>query len=385
MQPNTRPGLVAANLHYFRQLLRSRHSELIDYSQLFTVPGYIDYNHKVKLNAMFSSRPFGMPMDRRPGQRSPLHVTIMRPWQLPRTSESLSQVLDQRAQELLARPGPINMLWSGGQDSTAMVTALATQCDQHDRLRLLYTPFSIYENASFFDWLRQRWPRIDIVDLSGSVYLDIDLDGTWVTGHGADELMGSLDRSFFEQGPCTHVDRPWQDFVSERCSDQDFVDQCKVFFESAGRPITSLLHARWWFYACCKLQHLNTVNALLFGSKTRVDLDNFLAFYDCDSFESWTWHNLDSVIEDVTDYKTWKKCLRRYVHQHWPDQNYLDNTEKTNSVQLVYYRLKKEWLNDLHWIGILDTGEIVRTPNLPLFSQREWHNTYQGRYDYLWQ
>jgi uncharacterized protein YeaC (DUF1315 family) len=233
--------------------------------------------------------------------------------------------------------------------------------------------------------LSQNFPDIELIDISGDIYLNMVLDGTYVTGHGADELMGSLDKSFFDQGAQTNVLRPWKDFFVEQQLDTDFIDWSTEFFSGAHRPVQNLLHARWWFYTCCKLQYLNTVNSLLFGTNQSVDLDNFLAFYDCDIFESWAWHNLDSVIEDSTDYSTWKKCLRRYVYQKWPDDDYLHHTQKVNSIQLVIYRLKKQWLNDTHWIGILETGQVLRTPNLPLFSMKEWQLTYNGRYDYLWQ
>ena len=49
----------------------------------------------------------------------------------------------------------INLCWSGGIDSTCMLTAFLKNTLHIDQLRVLYTPFSVYENRDFFNYLNK--------------------------------------------------------------------------------------------------------------------------------------------------------------------------------------------------------------------------------------
>jgi hypothetical protein len=63
--------------------------------------------------------------------------------------------------------------------------------------------------------------------------------------------------------------------------------------------------------------------------------------------------------------------------------DYLENSVKKDSIQFGNYRLKKTELLDLRWICILEDATVISTPNLPLFSKKEFDNKYGTTLDYL--
>jgi hypothetical protein len=377
------PLLLSVNEQYFFHLLDWRNLLYRQVGSLARVQGFPEYNHLIDINSIFSNHPVGDPVDRTGTVKGLLNFCISRPWQPPTQNQSINDVFESRVKFYISQNCYIDLFWSGGTDSTAMVVAFLKHAEDLSQVRLVYSPYSLYENRDFFDFVTTAFPNLETIDISGDVYLDTIFDGIIVTGHGGDEFTASLDQSFFDQVGASVLQQDWRSFFYSKSADSNLVDFCEEYFLKSGRPINTVLEARWWFYAVAKSHVYGARDVSFMFNQPNVSINQFSCFFDCDEFENYMWHNTDKIIEPGRGYNTYKKFLRQYIYDFDKNSNYLENTVKLSSGQFQWYRKKKIELLDLRWIFILEDATVVRTKNLPLLSQKEFNNIYGTNLDYL--
>lgn len=340
---------------------------------LFKIQGFDSYNHLLDVNSMFSNNPNFDPVDRTGMVRGPIRYSAERPWTIPISEITLESALEKRVTELCAIQGKINLFWSGGIDSTTIVVSFLQYAPDLGQLRVIYSPWSTYEHPDFFRLL-QTIPGIELVDTSGEIYLDFDLDGIFVSGNASDEIHASLDESFFQQYGYDFLSTPWRDFFYGRLPDDRFIGFCEQHFSASGRDINTVLEARWWFYASTKLTSiLNNWNLAFFlTDHNRFDPKRLIGFFDCEHYERFIYFNIDKIIQD-SNYASWRQFLKDYCFRYDGFNEWRVNKSKFHSSQLLVYEYKKQILNDSRYLMLLDDGTRVSTPNLPLFSNKEWN------------
>jgi hypothetical protein len=379
----SKPLLRSVNDQYFFRLLDWRKLSYKKVGALNRVSGFSEYNHLIDINTIFSKHPFGDPVDRTGTVKGLLNFSVPRAWQIPTHNQHIHDVFESRVKFYTSQNCQINLFWSGGTDSTAMVVAFLNHATDLSQIQLIYSPYSLYENRDFFDFVTKTFPTLSTLDISGEVYLNNVFDGIVVTGHGGDEFTASIDQSFFEQVGAAGLQQDWRSFFQARSADSKLIEFCEDYFSKSGRPINTVLEARWWFYTAAKSHVFGSLDISFMFNQPALRVGNFSSFFDCAEFESYMWHNIDKIIEPSGDYKTYKKFLRQYIYEFDKNTDYQENTVKMNSSQLRLYRWKKMELLDLRWLFILDDASVVRTKNLPLLSQKEFDNTYGTSLDYL--
>lgn len=378
---NPQPLTVWSN-HWYLPFIMEWRGMTNSQTSWITVPdGFADYRGLVDINTMFSSEPKGDPLDRTGTLKLPLRYAIPRPWERPASPISLEEALQSRVKEIESRDQRINLMWSGGIDSTALVNAFLTFGSDGKKLRILYSPFSQYEHPEYLELLRSR--NIETVDISGTVYLDNYFDGVFVTGDAGDESHASIDQSFLEEFGYGVLSQPWRDFFWRRKPDQQFMDFCERYFKLPGMDIDSVLQARWWYYINSKAYCIWSAKLQFWSDYPDFTPDMLIPFYDCGPWERYIAHNLDRIMPEER-YSSWKKDLRDFSLKHDNLRTYHETKKKTNSRQLWFYTLKKRTLKNLHALFILEDGTRVATANLPLFSKREYTAAYGDTLDYLW-
>jgi hypothetical protein len=380
-------NLVKINPEYFQHIIHWKGYECVPTKGnggLYKISGFDSYNKMLEINEIFSSQPRHFPVDRTLNISPPLKIKIRRPWQTPTIQLSLSEALEQRVKSIEQQwPNKkINVFWSGGVDSTAVVTAFLSNLSDHSQLRILYSPYSYYEHPAYLDFLK-KFTQVELIDISGPIYLNTQFDGMFVTGDSGDETHASLDQSFFETFGFEVLQKSWHDFFYAQNPNSNFIEFCEQYFSRSGIPIHTVLEARWWFYINSKL------NCMLFNKfPFWLDYPNFnfnqvQGFFDCAEFESYIAYNINSIMPN-RDYKSWKTPLKDYCYQFDSINDWHQNKKKVNSSQLNFYIDKKTILKNLQYIYILEDGTRIHTANLPWVSKQEFNNKYSTTLDYLW-
>ena len=344
--------------------------------------GFDLYNNLITINSFFSTEPKFHPQDRTELAHGAVKFASVRAWKAPVTQIDLATAMQQRVKEITDYKVPVNIMWSGGIDSTSVLVAFIKYAPDLKQCRVIYSPWSCYEHPDFFQLLRTM-PDIELVDISGTTYLDLQLDGIYVSGNTGDEMHASLDKSFFDAVGFDGLQRSWQDFFVSKGASDKLIEFCEKHFDAAGKDIVTVLDARWWFYASCKLTSVLYANDLtmLCSSNRLFDPQRLVGFFDSDSYESYIYFNTDKIIPS-DNYATWKQHLKNFCFEFDGLENWCKNKTKFHSAQTRIYGLKKQLLNNQRALLWLEDGSSVITPSLPFFSKNEW-DSVKDPYQYL--
>ena len=376
-----KPLIVHSNHLYFDKILtwQGRVAESIGNIHKFTNAN--NYNYLVDINKIFSTSPNGHPIDRTGFASCPVEFHIDRVWTVPTQQKTLDQAFRERVSKLTSSQQKINIMWSGGIDSTAMVTAFLKHAEDKNQLRILYSPWSTYEHPGYIDFIKKSH-NIELVDISGDIYVNTQFDGIFITGDGGDELNASLDESFFTNHGYEAMFTSWKDFFYKQNSDDKFINFCENHFSQSGREINTVLEARWWFYTICKNNFILRCKQLpFFVDYTNFNVDIVQGFYNCCEYEEFIYWNTDQIISGP-EYKFWKQHLKSYCYEFDGFENWYNTKSKFTSSQTGRYSSKKIILKNLEVIMILSDNTLLKTPNLPFLSHKEYKE-HCGNFDYL--
>jgi hypothetical protein len=368
-----KPLVRSVNPAYSKQLLQYNNFDIVEsVGVLHKIKGFDNYNQLLNINSVFSNNPRFDPVDRTNRVLGPVLFSPVRPWCVPTVELSLEAALEHRVVNICQSAQKINLLWSGGIDSTAIVVAFLKHAPDLQQCRVIYSPWSTYEHPEFFNLLKSI-SSIELVDISGEFYLTCDLDGVFVSGNSSDEAHASLDQSFFDQYGYEFLSTPWKDFFYSKRPDHEFIEFCEQHFVAAGRDIHTVLEARWWFYISSKLTSILNHNDLAFFTSGPSEFDpaRLIGFFDCDAYEQFIYFNIDQLICS-DNYAAWRQFLKDYCYRYDGFNEWRTNKTKFSSRQMHIYTLKKQTLNDTRNLLLLDNGQRVATPSLPLFSATEW-------------
>lgn len=359
--------------------------EILPIGKIYFVNGFPEFNHLVTLNGIFSNYPRFNIVDRTQTVKNPINHYVGRPWAIPDQKITLDQAAQSRVNDIVnMHSGTITVLWSGGIDSTFIVTAFLKHRPRDCRLRVLYSPWSTYEHPAYLDFLKTH-DDVECVDISGEVYMSLDHDdAVYVVGDGGDESHASLDESFIESHGWEVLNQSWVEFFKKLGHSEEFIEFCKKFFSHSGRPIDTVLEARWWFYLICKFDGTFSETKIPFFTNNNggTEISKLIRFFDTDHYQKFIYFNTDKIVAD-SDYTSWRQILKDYCCEFDGLVEWKNTHRKVNSRQFMFYSLKKLSLTDQRWLMILEDGTRIATPSLPLFSAKEFRNRYGNTLDYL--
>jgi hypothetical protein len=361
----------------FKHLLRYHGIPASDSAQP-RVDGYTEYNFLVDANACFSTQPSGDIVDRSQQVNQPWRMWVHRPWQVPTTNPTLDDCFRNCVTSLTQSNKKVNLFWSGGIDSTSMLVGFLKHAPNLAQLRIIYSQNSVRENPNFYNMLVQT--NIELAENIGTRYLTQNYDGIFISADGADDLTASLDDSFYEELGFDSIHKPWQDLFYQRTGNSDFVDFYQQFTQASGRTIDTVLEARWWFYTCCKIQKFPGLLAGILHDYQGIPL----GFFDSYEFDHYMFYNTDKIIPN-SDYVSYKQFLKDYIYEFDGNADYHKNKRKENSSALISLREKKLIFQSTTYIMLLQDGTRIRTPHLPLISEREYRQTYGDSLNYLFE
>ena len=372
-------NIIKIHPAYFYQLAKSvykldikkesRHS-------LLTTAHPSPYNDLINVNRLFSTDPHMELYDRSMQVATPWKTKTIRPWQDPKEI-TLEEAVNSRVDYIASKQQRINILWSGGIDSTLVLTAFLRRPELRSQLRIIYTPMSVKEHPVMFAHL-ESLVDLEKHDISGTVYLDLDFDGVYVNGEGGDEVAASVDDSFYSEF-ADQLGNNYLDFFKSKGADIRTLEFAEHYFAYSSKPVKTVLEARWWFYLCAKLQDRTTTCYINKNGSVTMPI----AFFDSHEIDSWSYYNTDNIIG--SEYRTWKQPFKDYIFLYDNNADYKTHKEKFNSTQWPIYVKKQLLLNDNRWLFITDQLERVSLPALPFVSEHEWREIYRDRFDHMFQ
>lgn len=282
-------------------------------------------------------------VDRTQTLDSGLNLQLLQPieaW-LP-IADSFAEICRQRANELImASEGKrITVLWSGGIDSTAALIALYLELsvrEERDRLHLLLSQESIDEFPRFFDAIIEG--QIAYTRITHTIYEQINPQDFNVTGEHGDQLFGSDKLKYHVM--TGEAWRDWEDNLEyviahklgHKAPAAAMIEYLRPQVAQSPVPINTLYDYLWWMNFSLKWQHvsLRLKEGLAPGA---FALEHNLAhFFQSTAFQRWSLSNPQSKIKG--DWKSYKYVAKEYIHAFFPDEDYLINKEKEQSLKQV--------------------------------------------------
>lgn len=341
----------------------------------YNYEGFKDLHYLYKLNTMFSDQPWGDIVDRSGGTKYPFKLHIRNPWIKPKELDrnlTLEEACSIRVKQLIKQyRAPYNLYWSGGIDSTLLLVSFMKETDHKD-LIIYLTKSSIKENEYFFEKIiKTNFKFVFNTGATSNI-------GTNITGECGDTIWAALDQSFFIKEPIKQkIFRPWREWFELKTKDVNFLNFAEKFVKRAGRPITSLFEARWWFYLLCKSQSKATILQMHVFHDHEAPM---IPFYESNDIETWAWYNLENMIEG-NNWKTYK----------WPAKEIIYRFDKNKE----YYKFKtKELSRDLEPVRELKINEpLFLTDNFekpilstdPFFSSSVYKMELYEKYKHLFE
>lgn len=248
----------------------------------------------------------------------------------------LSKLMDQRAQELIAK-GSITVQWSGGVDSTSLLLALIKNGIKKDNLVIYGDSYTVEEYPKLFCWLRDQGYNLHTVwqwrkELSNA-QTDIITNG-WC----ADQLFGSVFFHNFPEKYFTPVEELIKDFdfLGSNATEGEAVFASEVFKKYAkdvfNLELSTAAQLGWFINFTLKWTWVSTFNELYLAN-TPNKFKTYV-FYNTPYFQGWSLGNYSKISnfniygKDASQYK---RELKEYCNSVFPDPDYLANKTKKPS------------------------------------------------------
>ena len=259
-------------------------------------------------------------------------------------SSSFEELCDLRAQEIVEEAStshrPIQLLWSGGIDSTVALIALMKVLKQQksvDRLQVLCSVESISEYPAFF--YQHLWQKLNVRAVGYPVSEYLDRGALIVTGEHGDQLFGSdFLRPYVDNGLAFEDWSAVFPFVmaAHGIRDETSVglrDYLRPLMQSCPRQIVSLFDFFWWLNFSCKWQSVS----LRIPAHTNLpgqSFDRTRHFFRSLDFQHWSLFQHD--FPKLDSWRDYKMPSKDYIYSFTNDATYREEKTKEPSLRLVF-------------------------------------------------
>lgn len=271
---------------------------------------------------------------------------------LPDHKLTFSDVMDKRALELLKLDGTIFVMWSGGIDSTGVVSAILKNWPKEDlkRVTILCSTLSIKENKSFFPHIVKNF-KIDQVTHNLEKFAR---QGYIITGELGDQIFGSdvIHQCINHWGEEVIL-KDWKDIAPQLFKKIDPVLGEAVFQNYAGIvdeapfELKSTFDFFWWLNFTQKWQHVK-YRALI--STTWTDPKQYFPkvvhFFEGVDFQLWSIYNHGSKVPST--WNDYKKIAKDYIMDYTNDPETMSQLKIASGPNL-YVGVEPNWAIDEDW------------------------------------
>jgi len=269
--------------------------------------------------------------------------------------DSLSNLLDRRACELLTDQRKIAVMWSGGIDSTCVLVSLIKNANDLSQLVVYCNNNSIEENPEFYKNF-----LVGKIECRETASLDMtdDFIDSHILLHGdpGDCLYGPSmlmykhlipnnqhllpwknNRDLIAYGINEFRNRPSMHSKSEAGFANWYIDKISRNIEEVGTYEINTI-ADWWWWHYFNLKWEFSILRPLYGSRhnrraaiKQESLASFVdtTFYNTEYFQNWSYTNLPKLCLDPSKHKL---EARQYIFELDHNELYFQTKRKTESV-----------------------------------------------------
>jgi hypothetical protein len=246
---------------------------------------------------------------------TPWNMTLPSELNVPKgyTKDSFKNITDQLATKLSLEKNKVAVLYSGGIDSTLVVSAIIKNWSPEDqkRVTVYLTNDSIYENPNFYrNHIQHRFQVKKLSYLLDSVYQENDLV---ITGIGGDEIAGpqGLLRIFD-----SILDQPYINNIDNlsrlHYNNCHYVDLLAHNIKSCSAPVSTVWDFLWWEEFNFKAVSSAYTNMAMHSTLPIPDLcQKTLHWFMDPAYQSWAMsrHEATYFIEPIKV----KTPLKKYI------------------------------------------------------------------------
>lgn len=274
----------------------------------------------------------------------------------PAFDKTFKEVTDEQCHRWLKEKNqrPWIVCWSGGIDSTVIVTSILKNTTPADRenIRILCNRTSVYENPNFF--FRHIQPNFKIVDPQLQSVYQLYCDGRShiIDGNLADQLYcGAIGLEMLETFPSCldfdcrtnpdillryleiRMDRPFAEWYYEHMMEN---------INSVDIPIETY-HDFWWWqffnYVWSDIVLLQGWDNLEVQQEPLLERyqDSHLFWYGTEEYQQWSMNNNRSKIKCGTDLASTKEPSKQYINEFDHNEYYRAFKTKQESTSLPRY------------------------------------------------
>jgi len=263
--------------------------------------------------------------------------------------KSFKQLCEERAIELLQKGKRINILWSGGIDSTVALFSLINKTNDPTQLRVILTPDSIAESGNIFDiHINNKIPFVLESKVAKKCYFykddydNFDVNKEIFTSGCVSDHLNSIIRitlPYEEKLWHLQYEEALSKFTSKRVI--DFLNKSVKAFPKEIKTYIDFLK----FYGFNFHWHKDKYYMVLGMDQKYVNcFDNF---FDTDFFQKWSiWNNESTIIPNVL-----KKPQRDVIYELTGDKLYSYGKNKGMSSVGVY--------TNNNWIFLMENGSTI--------------------------
>jgi hypothetical protein len=248
---------------------------------------------------------------------------------------SYSECCDNRAKELLSFDKTLYVMYSGGIDSTTMLSALLNNStkNQQKKINVLLSSESITNNQKFYDdIICGNLNTIPSYDFDN--YIGVDQDSIFVTAENNDELFGTNLVSFFiyrydcdilfEEPTVSNLFKVLEKkrIISSEEDKEEMrkcIDLMLLLAEKSPVKLDTIYKLFWWLNFSL-MWNVSYTRLLGFVKYKTYPECNFHSFFSTKEFQLWSMNNVDNLIG--SDWKTAKQHAKDYINEYYKNDHY---------------------------------------------------------------
>lgn len=240
-------------------------------------------------------------------------------------NKSFSQVVEERAKELLSQNKPINVVWSGGIDSTLALFALIKFANDPKQITVYGTYASILESGDMFD--NNILPSGVNYKITVSKRKEFDNPNEiYVTGFMGNQLFGPTD-DFSKNSKVTlfHHQFNYEDPLAEyiKCISEEKLEFLKPLIEASPKKIETVRDLRWWF-----IFNLDWYTAKFDALVNTENRTNVYHFFDTEDFQRYVLTTKEPFTKEVGNALTHRWEMRQLIEEYSGNSHYAWNKTK---------------------------------------------------------